>query len=94
MRNKLNMKYIEEKEAYPCSHCGKGEYFIREDLREVDRRAREEEQEKLKELYEALGKMWEQYCPEPLTHLFMSAGENAEEMLDKYRYLENLTTKE
>lgn len=47
------MSFIDEKEAYPCSHCGKGEYFTREDLREVDRRAREEERERI------FKKLWE-----------------------------------
>jgi hypothetical protein len=38
-----------------------------------------------KELYEALEMMWEQYCPEPFTHKYMTAGENCEEMLQKHK---------
>ena len=42
-----------------------------------------------KELYEALEMMYEQYCPEPYGHMFMTAGKNADEMLDKYSDLIN-----
>lgn len=39
------------------------------------------------ELYQALKMMYTQYCPEPDTHQFMTTGENAEEKLDYYSYL-------
>jgi len=45
--------------------------------------------EEKKELYEALELMWEQYCPEPFTHKYMTAGENCEYVLDKYKTLTN-----
>lgn len=35
-----------------------------------------------KEILYALASMWEQYCPPPYGHSFMSAGENAEEVLE------------
>lgn len=44
------------------------------------------EREKL-EMLEALCDMWEQYCPPPYTHAFMSAGEGTEVVLDKYGLL-------
>lgn len=46
-----------------------------------------------KELYKALELMWEQYCPEPFTHQYMQAGENAEEVLEKYDYLRSTDSK-
>ena len=45
-----------------------------------------------KELYdalEALCSMWEQYCGGEWGHECMSAGEHAEEVLDKYNLLTN-----
>ena len=36
---------------------------------------------------EALCSMWEQYCPPPWTHMFMSAGESAEEVLEHHGLL-------
>jgi hypothetical protein len=43
------------------------------------------------ELYEALEMMWEQYCPEPFTHQYMTAGENCEEVLQLHsKYKTNL----
>lgn len=44
------------------------------------------------ELFEALETlcgMWNQYCSGPAGHLFMSAGENCAEVLDKYNLLKN-----
>jgi len=40
------------------------------------------------ELIEALADMWNQYCPEGIGHACMSAGENAETILDKYDLLD------
>lgn len=43
-----------------------------------------------KELFsalEALCSMWAQYCPQPYGHMCMSAGEEAEEVLDKHGLL-------
>lgn len=59
-------------------------------------KARQEGRGAAVELYGALEMMWDQYCPEPDTHMCMSAGENAEEVLAKYSYLreEPLTTNE
>lgn len=45
--------------------------------------------QELFESLEALCKMWNQYCPLPNGHVFMSAGENAEDVLCKYRLLKN-----
>lgn len=45
-----------------------------------------------KELFEALDAlcdMWSQYCDGPSGHMFMSAGENAADVLDKYGLLMN-----
>lgn len=45
-----------------------------------------------KELFEALEAlcdMWSQYCDGPSGHCFMSAGENADEVLSKYGLLKN-----
>ncbi|GAB2853877.1 hypothetical protein [Hymenobacter ruber] len=42
------------------------------------------------DLFEALGalsSMWNQYCPPPRTHLNMSAGEEAEEVLQKWQLM-------
>jgi hypothetical protein len=36
------------------------------------------------EALEALCKMYNQYCPPPTGHLFMSAGEEADDVLYKY----------
>lgn len=47
----------------------------------------EKEREIQSELYEALQMMWEQYCPPPHTHQYMTAGENCEEVLGRYWYL-------
>lgn len=44
------------------------------------------------ELYDALSAlcdMWDQYCSGECGHMFMSAGENAEEILNKYDLLKN-----
>lgn len=44
----------------------------------------EEIQTRNQELYyalDALAGMWNQYCPPPSTHMFMSAGEEAEDVL-------------
>lgn len=41
------------------------------------------------EALEALCKMWEQYCSGPTGHMFMSAGEDTAEILEKYQLLEN-----
>lgn len=49
--------------------------------------AQREERVVQQELYEALQMMWNQYCPEPLTHEYMTAGENCEEVLQKYAHL-------
>lgn len=38
---------------------------------------------------EALCDMWDQYCPPPYGHMFMSAGENAEQVLSHYGLLKN-----
>ncbi|MBH8559724.1 hypothetical protein [Hymenobacter negativus] len=46
--------------------------------------------ERNKDLYEALSalsSMWNQYCPPPWTHMFMSAGEEAEEVLQKWQLM-------
>ena len=43
-----------------------------------------------KDLFEALSalsSMWNQYCPLPWTHMFMSAGEEAEEVLQKWQLM-------
>jgi hypothetical protein len=45
-----------------------------------------------KELFEALSAlcyMWDQYCPPTCGHMCMSAGEETEEVLDKYDLLIN-----
>jgi len=45
-----------------------------------------------KELFEALEAlcdMWEQYCDGEWGHMFMSAGENCADVLDKYNLLQN-----
>jgi hypothetical protein len=45
-----------------------------------------------KELYaalEALCDMWNQYCGAEVGHMFMSAGENAADVLDQYSLLKN-----
>jgi hypothetical protein len=45
-----------------------------------------------KELFEALSalcSMWDQYCQPPLGHMCMCAGEETEEVLDKYDLLIN-----
>mgnify|MGYP003441409317 FL=1 len=39
------------------------------------------------EVLEALCDMWSQYCSGSHSHMFMTAGENAEEVLDKYQLL-------
>lgn len=44
------------------------------------------------ELYEALKMMYEQYCPGEYGHNFMSAGENAELVLERFNYLSNNST--
>jgi hypothetical protein len=41
----------------------------------------------LAESLSALSAMWQQYCPPPWTHMFMSAGEQAEEVLNQYGLL-------
>ncbi|MDO7874690.1 hypothetical protein Q5H93_08090 [Hymenobacter sp. ASUV-10] len=46
--------------------------------------------ERSKDLFDALGaltSMWNQYCPPPWTHMFMSAGEDAEEVLKKWQLM-------
>ena len=46
--------------------------------------------ERNKDLFEALSalsSMWNQYCPPPRTHMCMSAGEEAEDVLRKWRLL-------
>jgi len=40
-----------------------------------------------KQILSALASMWNQYCPPPWTHNFMSAGEEAEEVLEAYGLL-------
>jgi hypothetical protein len=45
-----------------------------------------------KDLYEALEAlcdMWNQYCGAEYGHMFMSAGENCADVLDKYNLLKN-----
>jgi hypothetical protein len=45
-----------------------------------------------KELYDslqALCYMWDQYCSGPSSHMFMSAGEHTEEVLDYWELLEH-----
>jgi hypothetical protein len=42
---------------------------------------------RLKEALDALMSMWNQYCPPPMGHACMSAGEDAEEVLEKYGLL-------
>ena len=47
---------------------------------------------KNKELFEALEAlcgMWEQYCDGEWGHMFMSAGEQAADVLDKYQLLKD-----
>lgn len=39
------------------------------------------------EALSALSSMWNQYCPPPRTHLNMSAGEEAEEVLQKWQLM-------
>ena len=39
------------------------------------------------EALSALSSMWNQYCPLPWTHMFMSAGEEAEEVLQKWQLM-------
>jgi len=39
------------------------------------------------EALSALSSMWNQYCPPPRTHMFMSAGEEAEEVLQKWQLI-------
>lgn len=43
------------------------------------------------EALEALCEMWNQYCDEPTGHMFMSAGENCQEVLSKHGLLKNET---
>lgn len=43
------------------------------------------------EALEALCGMWNQYCGSEWGHEFMSAGENASDVLDKYHLLKNDT---
>ena len=43
--------------------------------------------QELFEALSALSDMWNQYCPPPRTHLNMSAGENAEEVLQKWQLM-------
>ena len=80
-----------------CDQCqygnGQGDWikhWLTQTL-QAERQKREEmvEAERLisTELYQALKMMYTQYCPEPSTHQFMTAGENAEEKLDCYSYL-------
>lgn len=45
----------------------------------------------LLEVLDALCDMWSQYCPQPYGHMFMSAGEGAEDVLLKYGLLKNDT---
>ena len=41
----------------------------------------------LLEALSALSSMWNQYCPPPRTHMCMSAGEEAEEVLQKWHLM-------
>jgi hypothetical protein len=43
--------------------------------------------ERVYELLSALCSMWNQYCPEPVGHMCMSAGEEAADALDRYKLL-------
>jgi hypothetical protein len=46
--------------------------------------------ERNKDLFEALSalsSMWNQYCPPPRTHMCRSAGEEAEEVLQKWKLI-------
>ena len=46
--------------------------------------------ERNKDLFDvlsALSSIWNQYCPLPWTHQFMSAGEEAEEVLQKWQLM-------
>lgn len=45
--------------------------------------------EQRNEALESLQDMWGQYCPLPWTHMFMSAGEGAEHVLDGYGLLKD-----
>ena len=47
-------------------------------------------EERNKDLFDALSalsSMWNQYCPPPWTHMFMNAGEDAEEVLQKWQLM-------
>ena len=46
-----------------------------------------ERNQDLFESLSALSSMWNQYCPLPRTHLNMSAGEEAEEVLQKWQLM-------
>jgi hypothetical protein len=46
-----------------------------------------ERNQELFEALSALSSMWNQYCPPPRTHLNMSAGEEAEEVLQRWQLM-------
>jgi hypothetical protein len=51
------------------------------------RKALQERNKDLLQALSALSSMWNQYCPSPRTHMCMSAGEEAEEILRKWRLM-------
>ena len=51
------------------------------------RRILKERDKDLFDALSALSSMWNQYCPPPWTHEFMSAGEEAEEVLQKWQLM-------
>ena len=68
--------------------------WLRTTLSQVRKEAYQQGREEKEELYDALERMWEQYCPEPYTHMYMQAGENCERVLEKYKYLTHPKDKE
>lgn len=55
--------------------------FIREQLESVRLQSEHEQSE----IYESLHDMWDQYCQPPYYHDFMSAGEHASVILERYK---------
>ena len=61
--------------------------WLRTTLHHQLQKAREEEREKARDLYQGLQMMFDQYCPNG-DHQYMMAGETAEELLDMYTDLQ------
>lgn len=61
--------------------------FLATEIKAAEERGAEKERERTVEALESLCDMWMQYCPPPYTHMFMRAGEGAEQVLDDYGLL-------